>query len=171
MEGLNNLIADYPGVVVLAFVGMWGVMMALVGLVARLGRRELRRIESKEVEQDNRLEALAKDVHGEESDIKLIESDLKLIRQELREHVVKEEKVWDTVERMDRAVARVEHNMPNGDLKVAISKIDVIHKRLEEVGTEVREHNCEAEGWKRKITAHEVKIEGHDRRIGRLEED
>lgn len=164
MEGLNNLIADHPGAVVLAFIGMWGVMMALIGLVARLGRRELHRIESKEIEQDRRLETLAQDVHGEESDIKLI-------RQELSDHVEREEKVWDTVERMDRAVARIEHNMPNGDLKVAISKIDVIHQRLEEVGTEVREHNCEAEGWKRKITAHEVKIEGHDRRIGRLEEE
>lgn len=150
MDGLNTLIADHPAGVVLVFVALEGLLMVLIGVVASFGKRELRRIEKKEGEQDRRLKDIERNVHGEESDIKLI-------RQELSDHVRKEEKVWTTVERIDRTVVRIEAALPNGDMKVAVAQLGTMSKVLDRVET--------------KIDRNRDQIIDHTVRIGKLEGD
>ena len=150
MDGLNTLIADHPAGVVLVFMALEGVLMVLIGVVAAFGKRELRRIENKEVEQDSRLKDIEKDIHGEESDIRII-------RQELADHVRKEEKVWTTVERIDRTVVRIEAALPNGDMKVAVAQLGTMSKVLDRVET--------------KIDKNRDRIIDHTIRIGKLEGD
>jgi len=150
VDGLNTLIADHPAGVVLVFVALEGVLMALIGVVAAFGKRELRRIENKEVEQDSRLKDIEKDIHGEESDIRII-------RQELADHVRKEEKVWTTVERIDRTVVRIEAALPNGDMKVAVAQLGTMSKVLDRVET--------------KIDKNRDQIVDHRVRIAKLEGD
>jgi len=150
VDGLNTLIADHPAGVVLVFVALEGVLMVLIGVVAAFGKRELRRIENKEVEQDSRLKDIEKDIHGEESDIRII-------RQELADHVRKEEKVWTTVERIDRTVVRIEAALPNGDMKVAVAQLGTMSKVLDRVET--------------KIDKNRDQIVDHRVRIAKLEGD
>jgi len=149
MGGLNTLIEQHPAVVVLIFGLLWSILTALLMLVAWFMKRELARIWSSEQSQDAKLASLEADVHGEEGD-------LRSIRERLEQHITVERETLKSmgaeVSATARAVIRIEANMPNGDLKVAVAKLD-------EVSTDLKDHNREAEKWKRTITAHGVRID------------
>jgi len=56
-------------------------------------------------------------------------------------------------------LVQIEKILPNGDLRTIVVKLTHIEEKLDDVASEVKEHNCEAEGWKRKIERNEVRLD------------
>ena len=166
MEGLNSMIEQHPAAVVLSFGFLWAVLAVLVAIIGWFVRRELARLGETEKSQNEKLEKLEREIRGEEGDLRSIE-------EKLTAHIKNEEKTLEAMGRevtsTARAVIRIEASMPNGDMKVAIAKLDMVSKKLDQVDIGVATHNDEAEKWKRTISTQGVRLEGHSRRIEKLE--
>ena len=58
-----------------------------------------------------------------------------------------------------RRLVHIEKSLPNGDLRTIVLKLTHIEEKLDDVASEVKDHNCEAEEWKRKIERNEVRLD------------
>jgi|GEM_PF-3494233 len=63
------------------------------------------------------------------------------------------------LEDIGQQVSGIEAKLPNGDLKLALAKLEVIDKKVEAVAKDVKDHNCDAETWKREIVEHRVRLD------------
>jgi hypothetical protein len=148
VEGLNDLIGDHPGAVVLVFGAMWGVLVFLGGLVARFAKREFNRIEAKESEQDTRLIQIERDIQGEDSKLSVLFRDLTA-------HIADEAEMKKTVNATHDAVLRI----GNGQMLVLSQKLSTVERKVDGVDAKVEAHNTEAEMWKRKIERNELRLD------------
>jgi chromosome segregation ATPase len=146
---MNELIGDHPAAVVLVFCLMWGVLVALGGVVMRFAKMEFARIQAKECEQDDRLRTIERDIIGEDSRIALLSK-------ELRAHIVDEADMKKTLQSTHDAVLRI----GNGQMLVLNNKLDNLTRKVERIDQKVEAHNSEAETWKRRIEKNEVRL-GH----------
>ena len=99
------------------------------------------------------------------------------IKKDIRGHVEREETLlWPKVDGMilqitnvQTEMASLKANMPNGELKTLLRRFAVmeemfkstvkhLERTIDEVDREQREHNVEAEGWKRRIVILEGKV-------------
>ena len=77
----------------------------------------------------------------------------------LTKHVDDEEEIWEMIRATDTKLHDIETKFPNGDLKVALVQVESLRSAFDQLALEVREHNREAEMWKRKIEVQDVRID------------
>jgi hypothetical protein len=162
MDALSQIVEGNVGATVVVFGVLWAIVLLQGQGLLWVGRRELARIWESEKDQNTRLGEIEKEVHGEETDIRLIKN-------KLTDHVEKEEKVWDEIRSFGRKVGDLERKLPNGDLKTALVKLDYLTTSFNKLAEEVRTHNTEAEAWKRRIEVNDVRLgvlEGKKRGAG-----
>lgn len=144
MDGLGNLVEGNVGATVIIFTVLWAALVVQGQILLWMGKRELARIWASETAQNDRLEEIEKEVHGEETDIAVI-------KERITTHIEDEEEVWADIR-------DIKAQLPNGDLKTAMVKLDGLITAFNALATEVRAHNTEAERWKRKIDVQDVRI-------------
>ena len=130
MDALSQLVEGNVGATVVVFGLLWAALVLQGQTLLWFGKRELTRIEAR----DNATSA------------------------SLTQHIESEEEIWDTIREIELKVNDIQNKLPNGDLKVALSKLDTLTAGVALVGREVRQHNDEAEKWKRKIERHDVRL-------------
>lgn len=174
---METFISEHPGFTLWILGGVLSSLVGLIALFHGIVARRLSSLEAADKELAERVQEAEVTLEKYQEHVGAGDKILSQIQGALRDHVEREEQIfWKKVDAISDAqrisneavlqrVTAIEARMPNGELQALMKSMVRVEAVLEVVKEEarsaiahVKEHNAEAEDWKRRIVGLEARF-------------